>query len=115
MTITVGVAYGSDPELTRNLLLQVADQHPLVLKEPAPHALFDGFGDSTLNFTLRVYMATRNVYLKLRHELHVNIDNAFREAGIEIAFPQQDLHIRSVDQAVDLSSSTTARRIHSQT
>lgn len=115
MTITVGVAYGSDPELTRNLLLQVADQHPHVLKEPAPHALFDGFGDSTLNFTLRVYMASRSVYLKLRHEMHVGIDTAFREAGIEIAFPQQDLHIRSVDQAVDLSSSTAAQKIHSRT
>jgi potassium efflux system protein len=96
MTIQVGVAYGTDPELTKQTLLKVAAAHPLVLKEPPPHALFDAFGDSTLNFTLRVYMASRDSYLELRHDLHKGIDAAFREAGIEIAFPQRDLHIRSM-------------------
>jgi potassium efflux system protein len=110
MTIHVGVAYGSDTKRTYDLLLKVADEHPLVLKEPAPHALLDGFGNSTLNFTLRVYMASRDIYLQLRHDLHVAIDNALRNAGIEIAFPQRDLHIRSIDEAVRVASNGTAAR-----
>ena len=95
MTLKVGVAYGTDPELTRRLLLEVADKNANVLKEPAPHALFNEFGDSTLNFILRVYLPSLDVFLKTRHELHSGINAAFQNAGIEIAFPQRDIHIRS--------------------
>lgn len=95
MSIVVGVAYGTSPDLVRNLLLQIATRHPLVLKEPAPHALFDEFADSTLNFVLRVYMPSRDVYLQLRHELMTEIAREFQQANVEIAFPQRDVHIRS--------------------
>ncbi len=95
MTIKVGVAYGTDPDLARNLLLEVANKNANVLKDPAPHALFDEFGASTLNFTLRVYMPSLDVFLQTRHELHAGIITAFRNADIEIAYPQQDVHIRS--------------------
>jgi potassium efflux system protein len=95
MAITVGVAYGTDPDLVRSLLMQVATRNPLVLKDPAPHALFNEFGDSTLNFILRVYMASMNVYIELRHTLLAEIASEFQKAGIEIAFPQRDIHIRS--------------------
>jgi potassium-dependent mechanosensitive channel len=101
MTIKVGVAYGTDPDLVKRILLRVADRHPNVLKEPAPHALFDQFGDSTLDFTLRVYLPSMDVFLGLRHDLNAGIAEAFREAGIEIAFPQRDLHIRTVPEAVE--------------
>lgn len=99
MSITVGVAYGTDPDLVRTLLLRIAGRHPLVLKEPPPHALLDAFADSTLNFVLRVYMTSRDVFLQLRHELMTDVAREFRQAGIEIAFPQRDLHLRSVDPA----------------
>jgi small-conductance mechanosensitive channel len=56
-----------------------------------------GLGDSTLNFILRVYMPSRDVYLQLRHELHAAISREFKHAGIEIAFPQRDIHIRSAE------------------
>lgn len=79
----------------------MADRHPNVLKEPAPHALFDQFGDSTLDFTLRVYLPSMDVFLGLRHDMNAGIAEAFREAGIEIAFPQRDLHIRTVPEAVE--------------
>jgi potassium efflux system protein len=95
MTIDIGVAYGTEPNYVRDLLLRVAKQNPLVLQEPPPHALFDGFGESTLNFVLRVYMASRDVYLQLRHELHAAIARSFRDANIEFAFPQRDIHIRA--------------------
>lgn len=92
----VGVSYRSDPELVRQLLIQVADRHPGVLKDPKADALLQEFGDSSLNFTLRVwtrqYSTTPGV---LRSELNFMIWNIFKEQGIEIPFPQRDVHIRS--------------------
>jgi potassium efflux system protein len=95
MSISVGVAYGTDPDLVRRILLQAARQHPLVLNDPPPHALFDDFGPSSLTFTLRVYMASRDVYLQLRHELMSELVRNFDAADVEIAFPQLDIHVRS--------------------
>ncbi len=93
--IVVGVAYGSDTQKARDLLLQVADQHPLVLKEPPSVATFDGFGDSTLNMTLRAYIPSLDDRLKAIDELHRAIDETFKQHNIEIAFPQRDIHVRS--------------------
>jgi potassium efflux system protein len=102
--IPVGIAYGSDTEKATELLLQVARSHPKVLKEPAPVVLFLAFGSSSLDFELRAYTNFESV-LSLRHDLHMAVDKAFREAGIEIAFPQQDLHIRSLEDFLPLTTS----------
>lgn len=94
--IPVGVAYGSDPERVRDVLLQVARAHSSVLAEPAPDVLLTEFGDSSLNFVLRVW--TREQAARpgaLRSELNYAISKAFKEHDIEIPFPQRDLHIRS--------------------
>jgi potassium efflux system protein len=93
IVITVGVAYGSDTELTRELLLKVANEHPRVLDDPGPLATFDEFGDNALNFTLRCYLPSMDKRLATVNELHMAIDKALREAGITIAFPQRDVHI----------------------
>jgi len=94
--IPVGVSYQSDPEKVRELLLEVAESHSGVLKESKPDVLFDGFGDSSLNFTLRVWS---RLYITrpgvLRSELNFAICKKFRENGIEIPYPQRDIHIRS--------------------
>ena len=94
--IPVGVSYRSDPEEVRRLLLAVAGAHPGVLKQPEPDALFQEFGDSSLNFILRVwtrdYITTPGI---LRSELNFAISRIFKEHGIEVPFPQRDLHIRS--------------------
>lgn len=94
--IPVGIAYGSDTALAAELLLKIAQENPDVVGDPEPHVLFKEFGASSLNFELRVYLATRNVWIELVHSLHMTIDQEFRKAGIEIAFPQRDLHVRSV-------------------
>ena len=96
IVITVGVAYGSDTEQARNLLLKVANEHPLIMNDPGPMATFEGFDDSTLRLLLRCYLPNLDNRLSVVHELHTSIDKAFAEAGIEIAFPQRDLNIRSV-------------------
>ena len=97
LVLPVGIAYDCDPELGRETLLGVAAEHPLVLKEPAPTAIFMGFGDSTLDLELRVFMVGRDHVFQVRDELNRAINVAFRRAELEIAYPQRDLHIRSVD------------------
>ena len=95
LIIPVGIAYGSDTRLANDILHNIAREHPEVLKDPEPQALFVAFGESSLDFELRVFCPSIKIFLRLRHELHMAIDQAFREAGIEIAFPQRDIHIRS--------------------
>ena len=90
--INVGVAYGADTDRARELLVQIAQNHPRILEDPAPIASFEGFGDNTLNLALRCYMPTLDGRLGVITELHAAIDAAFKEAGIEIAFPQRDVH-----------------------
>jgi len=94
--IRVGIAYGSDTGKALEVLMAVADRNAHVLKDPRPKALFLGFGESSLDFELRVFSPDVEHWLPIRHELHLAIDAAFREAGIEIAFPQRDIHVRSV-------------------
>ncbi|MDH3437549.1 MAG: mechanosensitive ion channel [Betaproteobacteria bacterium] len=90
--INVGVAYGADTDRARELLVQIAQKHPRILEDPPPIASFEGFGDNTLNLALRCYMPTLDGRLGVITELHSAIDAAFKEAGIEIAFPQRDIH-----------------------
>jgi potassium efflux system protein len=91
--IVVGVAYGSDTAKVEQLLLTAARKHPTVLGDPKPQVIFHDFGDSALTFWLHVFIPHRDVLLDVLHDLHMAIDQAFREAGIVIAFPQRDLHI----------------------
>jgi len=99
--IPLGVSYGSDPERVREVLLEVAGRHPDVLKSPAPEILFKGFGDSSLDFHLRVWTTTRvQTPLPLASELYFSMFRAFKENGIEIPFPQRDLHLKTVSPSV---------------
>lgn len=95
MVFKVGVAYGSDTALVQRLLLDVARQNPRVMQDPPPVALFNEFGESTLDFELRVHLPGLEQFSQTRHELNTAIDQTFRQAGIEIPFPQRDLHLRT--------------------
>jgi potassium efflux system protein len=99
LILKVGVAYGSDTRRVTQLLYQVAHEDPNVLESPEPVVVFDAFGDSSLNFELRVFVNDLSMYRRLKHDLHLRIDDLFREHQVEIAFPQCDLHIRSVPVA----------------
>jgi len=96
MTIRVNTPFESDPDRIRQILLDVASRHSLVLKEPKPLAMLDEFGACTYLFSLHVFLATREVYAELRHELHCDIAREFKAAGIELAFPQQDIRVRTM-------------------
>jgi len=93
--VDVGVAYGSDVQLVRRLLLQIADEMPEVLSDPAPWVDFMDFGDSALSFRIRFWISSPDYWLATPTEFRFRIDEEFRTHGIEIAFPQQDIHIRS--------------------
>ncbi|MBE0598188.1 MAG: mechanosensitive ion channel, partial [Desulfuromonadales bacterium] len=97
VVMPVGVAYGSDLEVVLRILKEVSGSHPLVLAEPGPSPIFVGFGDSSLDFELRCWIADVDKRLIVRSDLGQLIDRRFREEGVEIPFPQRDLHLRSVD------------------
>lgn len=99
--IPIRIAYGSDTGKALDILRSIAANHPGVKDDPPPIIVFVGFGDSALNFEFRVY-TDFEVFLDVRHELLLAIDRAFRDAGIEIAFPQRDIHVRSIQGALPL-------------
>ena len=99
--INVGVAYGSDTRQACALMMQICQKFPNVLQEPAPSVTFEGFGDNTLNLVLRAFLNSLDNRLGTIHELHQQIYQAFNEAGIEIAFPQRDLHLRSLPEKLN--------------
>ncbi|SEM96837.1 potassium efflux system protein [Nitrosomonas marina] len=102
--IPVGIVYGSDTKLANDILLSIAQDHPHVLKDPEPSARFVAFGDSSLNFELRIFIPEPDLLLETRHDLLMEIDQRFREAAIEIAFPHQDIHIRSLPEEITIVS-----------
>jgi potassium-dependent mechanosensitive channel len=91
--LPVGVAYGTDPQRVLAILLDVAKASSEVLEDPPPLALFRGFGDSALNFELRVWTGLAT-YLEVHSRIAIAVNAALREAAIEIPFPQRDLHIK---------------------
>jgi len=93
VVIPVGVAYGSDTALVRSLLLEVARNNDRLLDDPEPQAFFLGFGDSALNFDLRVYVAAMSDRLEVANELNNAIDAAFKKHGVDIPFPQMTVHL----------------------
>ena len=95
VVMQVGVAYGSDTTLAHRIMLETAETNPMVLEDPAPAVYFLGLGDSSLNFDIRVYVKDLGDWLPVMHEFHMNVVKTLAEHGVEIPFPQRDLHIRS--------------------
>jgi potassium efflux system protein len=98
----VGIAYGSDTAKAEKILYEVAKADPMVLDDPKPIVIFRAFGDNSLEFELRVFISGIDNYLPVWHNVNRAIDQEFRKAGIEIAFPQRDIHIRSVTKSIPI-------------
>ncbi len=92
-SVSVGVAYGSDLELVKKLLIQAVSEHPKVLKNPKPMVFFDDFGDSSLNFRIAFTMKDSFTASIPKSDIRFEIDRLFREHNISIPFPQRDVHI----------------------
>lgn len=102
--IPVNVSYRADPQTVQEALLEAAQNHPDVLQSPPPKVLFQGFGESALNFELLVWTALPNRQFLLKSDLNFRIFEAFQQRQIEIPFPQRDLHLRSVEMTPELGS-----------
>ncbi len=103
IVMNIGVAYGSDVHLTKELLLQAANEQDNILLDPAPHVDFMNFGNSSLDFRLVVWVPSPNYLISVKSAINFRINDLFNEHGIEIPFQQQDLHLRSIDpKIVDL-------------
>ncbi len=92
-SVSVGVAYGSDVQLVKELLLKAAAEHPKVFKHPEPLVIFENFGDSALEFKLIFTLNDSFQALIPKSDIRFKIDELFREHHISIPFPQRDIHI----------------------
>ena len=99
LVILVGVEYGSDVPLVMATLKACAEASSKVMRLPEPQVLFVNFGESSLDFQLRVWISNIDDRFSVKSQLHQEIDSRFRQAGIVIAFPQRDLHLRSADKS----------------
>lgn len=107
LTVDIGVAYGTEPELIRKEMLAMAQQHPKVLAVPGPVVHFADFGDSALMFRL-YYYTILNFGMISETKIRLQIDERFRELGIVILFPQRDVHFHV---AVSTETSPVAKQI----
>ncbi len=99
IALPVGVSYNSNPKVVREVILAIAQSHPDVLADPEPEVIFLDFGDSSLDFELRVWTIQQvQTPARLKSDLYFALFDAFRERGIEIPFPQRDLHVRSISE-----------------
>ena len=110
LAIPVGVAYGTDPTQVMATLKEIAANEPDVMQDPEPNVLFLRFGASSLDFELRCWVSTGEVLMEVNTRLCTAISRAFTERGIEIPFPQQDVHLRSIaPQVVDAFTAARPR------
>jgi small-conductance mechanosensitive channel len=102
--VIAGVAYGSDPHKVKELFEHVLSDHPDIIKEPPPKVFFQELGDSSLNFRLLFWTSNFSEWIRIRSDIIFGVHDILKKEGIEIPFPQRDLHIRSIEQQVEIAS-----------
>jgi potassium efflux system protein len=95
LVVPIGVAYGTDIDVVEAVFRAAIKKTDLVLQDPEPRIVFHGFGESSLDFNIYVFINELGNRLTVRHNLHTNIYDALRAHHIDIPFPQRDVHIRS--------------------
>jgi len=106
--IIIGISYDSDPHKARDIFMEVLKKHPQIVSNPDPDVYFRDLGESSLDFRLLFW--TYKDWVKVRSEIIFDVFDALKEAGIEIPFPQQDLHLRSIDSNVEMKYKTTENK-----
>jgi small-conductance mechanosensitive channel len=109
--IAVGVAYGTDTDVVKKVLLATASQHPQVRSYPAAQVIFMNFGESSLDFELRCFIHNIRDIFGVASELRFDINNAFRANNIEIPYPQREIHIKQPTSPVTKTSSEDIDRM----
>jgi len=98
--IKIGAAYGTDPRKVHAMLLDIARSHPMVLKNPEPFVFFANFGESSLDFEIRFFLADITGGLSVQNDIRFTIAEAFQREGIEIPFPQRDVNLKGANITV---------------
>jgi potassium efflux system protein len=106
LSIDVGVSYASSPEDVRTILLEIAERHGLVLKDPAPNVFFTAFGESSLDFQLLIWINDPPRAAQISSDVRFMIFREFARRGIQIPFPQRDIHLRGDWSAFDAARHT---------
>lgn len=109
--VPVGVAYGSDPDKVTSLIREAAAGTPGIASQPAPVVLFQGLGDSSLKFLVQAWTQDFDRWIPIRSDLYTRVYSALEQAGFEIPFPQQDLHLRSISDEVAASLRPSEPRV----
>ena len=103
LRLPVGVSYSADPPMVREALLDACKGNPQILQSPAPQVFFKGFGDSALEFELLVWIALPHQQMIISSELYFAVEASLKRYGVEVPFPQRDLHIRTGSLPIDVS------------
>ncbi len=105
-----GVAFKLDPHQVHDLLLSILDNHPEILKLPEPGIFLTSMGNNSLDFKINFWIADFIDGKRIRSEVLFKIFDVLKENGIEIPFPQRDLHLRSVDQDITIQASNSKKK-----
>jgi small-conductance mechanosensitive channel len=97
LEVPIGVAYESHPPLVHQLLMQILQEHPEILKDPEPLVFFSGLGESSLDFVLLFWIGDYNFGRRIKSEILFTIFDVLKKNNIEIPFPQRDIHVKSVN------------------
>jgi potassium efflux system protein len=114
IVINVGLAYGSETELAREILLKAAHEHPAVLRDPAPTASFEEFGETSLRLVLRCFLPNLSERTRVIHELHTAINRELTVHGIEIAPPHTETAPKSTLPLLTSRKADTATEPHAR-
>lgn len=100
--IIAGVAYGSDPHRVKDLFDEVLQEHPDIIKDPKPMVFFNTLGESSLDFRLLFWSNSFDDWIRIKSEITFKVHDILKQEGIEIPFPQRDLHLRSIDDGIEI-------------
>jgi small-conductance mechanosensitive channel len=100
--VIAGVAYGSDPHKVKDLFEKVLNDHPDIIKDPAPKVFFQNLGESSLDFRLLFWTSKFDEWIRIRSDIIFGVHDILKSEGIEIPFPQRDLHLRSADHHIEI-------------
>ncbi len=103
--LLVGVSYSSDPHKVKEILLNIIENHPDIESDPTPNVLFKELGDSSLNFRMLFWTREFDQWLRIKSDVLFQVFDDLKAAGIEIPFPQSDLHLRSIDEKINFTTS----------
>lgn len=102
--LIIGVSYSSDPHKVKEILLKTVNEHPDIITDPEPTVFFRDLGESSLNFRMLFWTKEFDQWIRIQSEILFKVFDDLKAAGIEIPFPQRDLHVRSIEKGIEIKT-----------